>query len=62
MGAPKHKTPVIPSVYADPSDVKPSTDSAESPVRLNVSTEVVPGDFEPSNHSSSFTHTYSVTI
>ena len=51
VDAPKHKTPVSPSVSADSSDVKPSSDSVESPVRLNVSTEVVPGNFEPSNHS-----------
>ena len=48
----KLKTPVSPSVSADPSDVKPLTDSVESPVRLNVSTEVVHGNFEPSNHSA----------
>ena len=52
VNAPKPKTPVSPSVSADPSDVKPSTDSVESPIRLNVSTEVVPGNFEPSNHSA----------
>ena len=52
VDAAKHKTPVSPSVSADSSDVKPSTDSVESPVRLNVSTEVVPGKFEPSNHSA----------
>lgn len=52
MDAPKHKTPVSPSVSADPSDVKPSSDSVESPVSLNVSTEVVPGNFEPLNHSA----------
>ncbi|XP_068692734.1 uncharacterized protein [Montipora foliosa] len=52
VDASKHKTPVSPSVSADPSDVKPSTDSVESPVRLNVSTEVVPGKFELSNHSA----------
>ena len=51
VDAPKHKTPVSLSVSADPSDVKPSTDSVESPVRLNISTEVVPGHFEPSNYS-----------
>ncbi|XP_068675693.1 uncharacterized protein [Montipora foliosa] len=51
VDAPKHKTPVSLSVSADPSDVKPSTDSVESPVRLNISTEVVPGNFEPSNYS-----------
>jgi len=47
---PKHKTLVSPSVSADPSDVKLSTDSVESPVRLNVSIEVVPRNFKPSNH------------
>ena len=52
VDAPNHKTPVSLSVSADPSDVKPSTDSVESPVRLNISTEVVPGHFEPSNYSS----------
>ena len=52
VDAPKHKTPLSPSVSADPSNVMPSTDSVESPVRLNVSTEVVPGNCEPSNHSA----------
>ena len=41
VDAPKLKTPVSPTVSADPSDIKPSIDSVESPVRLNVSTEVV---------------------
>ena len=53
----KLKTPVSPSVSADPSDVKHSTDSVESPVRFNVSTEVVPGNFEPLNHSAQLPNT-----
>ena len=52
VNTPKPKTPVSPSLSVDPSDDKPLTDSAESPIRLNVSTEVVPGNFEPSNHSA----------
>ena len=52
MDAPKHKTPVSPSVSADPSDVKTSTDSVESPVGFIVPTEVVPRNCEPSNHSA----------
>ena len=54
VDAPKQKTektPVSPSESADPSDVKLSADSVESPVSLNVSAEVFPGNFEPSNHS-----------
>lgn len=51
VDAPKDKTPVSPSVSVDPSDVKPSSNSIESPESLNVSAEVVPGNLEPSNHS-----------